>query len=145
MSLNALVYRNRDTLNIDVESLGAVRDDRTGEYYFPTPEHDGKFPREAFIAHEFWIGNALGVAELANELRTITKKNHSLIQQKVLYSGTHSGDIIELELLANLEREVRELFDQHRKELSEFVVGFLKGMLELIATGKRENNPIVFV
>ena len=47
MSLSALVYRSRGTLDIDVESLGAARDARTGEYYFPTPQYDGKFPREA--------------------------------------------------------------------------------------------------
>ena len=53
MSLSALVYRSRGTLDIDVESLGAAKDDRTGEYYFSTPQYDGKFPREALIASEF--------------------------------------------------------------------------------------------
>jgi hypothetical protein len=67
MSLSALVHRSRETLDIDVESLGAARDARTGEYYFPSPQCDGKFPREAFIASEFWIGNIVGVAELREE------------------------------------------------------------------------------
>ena len=59
---------------MDVETLGALKDERTGEYYFPTPEHNGKFPREAFIAYEFWIGNVTGVAELREELNTIRLK-----------------------------------------------------------------------
>ena len=49
MSLSALVYRSRGTLQIDVESFGAVRDDRTGENYFATSQYDGKSPREALI------------------------------------------------------------------------------------------------
>ena len=49
MSLSALVYRSRGTLHIDVESFGAVRDDRTGEYYFATFRYHGTFPREVFI------------------------------------------------------------------------------------------------
>ena len=111
MSLSALVYRSRATLDIDVESLGAARNDLTGEYYFPTPEHDGKFPREAFIASEFWIGNITSVAELREELRTITTEQESTLLSRCLYSGSHSGDIIELTLLPALEHEVRSFLD----------------------------------
>jgi hypothetical protein len=67
MSLNALVYRSSRTLELDVEGLGAVRDDRTGEFYFPTPEHDGKFSRDVFIAKEFWIGNMTGSQRYAKK------------------------------------------------------------------------------
>jgi hypothetical protein len=145
MSLSALVYRSRTTLNIDMESLGAVRDDRTGEYYFTSSEHDGKFPREAFIAREFWIGNVMSVAELREELRAITKIDASLLLEKCLYSGSHSGDVIELALLPALEHEVRELLHRQRTKLSQYFIEVLDGILELIETAKKENNPIVFV
>jgi hypothetical protein len=125
--------------------LGALRDERTGEYYFPTPEHDGEFPRDAFIAYEFWIGNISGVAQLRSELRTIMKREDSMLQGKCLYSGTHSGDIIELASLPILELEVRHLLDQHSASLSEYVVAFLNGLLQLIETARNESNPIVFV
>jgi hypothetical protein len=144
MSLSALVYRNRGTLDIDVDSLGATRDDRTGEYYFPTPQHDGKFPREAFIASEFWIGNITGVAGLREELRTITNQD-SLFEKMVLYSGTHSGDVIELAILPTLEHEVRSLLGRRETQISENLVSVLHGILGLIETAKRESNPIVFV
>ena len=130
---------------MDVETLGALNDERTGEYYFPTPEHDGKFPREAFIAYEFWIGNVTGVAELRDELNTIRLKKGSLLLERCFYSGTHSGDIIELALLPGLEHEVRDLLEQHGLALSEYLLSVLHGMLGLIETAKAENNPIVFV
>ena len=144
MSLSALVYRNRGTLDIDVDSLGATRDDRTGEYYFPTPQYDGKFPREAFIASEFWIGNITGLAELREELRTITNQD-SLFEKMVLYSGTHSGDVIELAQMPTLEHELRSLLARRKTQISENLVSVLHGILGLIETAKRENNPIVFV
>jgi hypothetical protein len=82
MSLSALVYRCRATLNIDAESLGAIKDDCTGEYFFPNAQHDGKFPREAFIACEFWIGNVMGVEELREELCTVTNEDDSLLLKR---------------------------------------------------------------
>jgi hypothetical protein len=145
MSLSAFVYRCRATLNIDAESLGATRDDRTGEYFFPTAEHDGNFPREAFIAYEFWIGNVAGVAELREELGTITNEENSLLLKRCPYSGTHSGDVIELALLPALEYEVRGLLDRWGTRISEHLISVLHGILGLIETAKRENNPIVFV
>ena len=69
MSLNAVANRGRSGLTIDVVSLVAIKDEVTVEYYFPTPEHDGKFPADLFIAKEFWNGNVAGVAELREELR----------------------------------------------------------------------------
>ena len=145
MSLSAVVYRCRATLNIDAESLGATRDDRTGEYFFPTAQHDGKFPREAFIAYEFWIGDMMGVAELREELCTITNEEDSLLLKRCLYSGTHSGDVIELALLPALEYEVRGLLDRWGMRISEYLIAVLHGILGLIETAKRENNLIVFV
>jgi hypothetical protein len=144
MSLTALVYRSRARITIPVESLGAVKDDRTGEYYFPTSEHDGKFPPEDFIAREFWIGNVTGVAELRQDLAELISSD-SLLQTKVLYSGSHSGDIIEVALLPVLEEEIQNLLNTKRLRLSEHDAAFLKGMLELIEVAKTEQNPIVFV
>jgi len=145
MSLSALVYRSRATLDIDAESLGAVRDDRTGEYYFPTPQYDGKFPSEAFIASEFWIGNITSVAELREELREITNEQDSLLLNRCLYSGTHSGDVIELALLPTLEHEVRSLLTLREIQISKYLMSVLLGILGLIETAKRESNPIAFV
>src|SRR5260370_4965466 len=112
MSLSAVVYRCRATLNIDAESLGAIKDDCTGEYFSPNAQHDGKFPKEAFIAYEFWIGNVMGVEELREELCTATNEENSLLLNSCFYSGTHSGTSIELALSPALEPEVRGLLDR---------------------------------
>jgi hypothetical protein len=144
MSLSALVYRSRATLDFDVESLGATKDDRTGEFYLPAARQD-RFPREAFIAYEFWIGNIAGVAELREELRAFANEKSSLLVKRCLYSGSHSGDVIELALVPALEHEVRDLLDRDGAHISEHLMSVLHGILMLIETAKRENNPIVFV
>ena len=145
MGLNAVVYRSRERLNIDVESLGAVRDDLTGEYYFPTPEHDGKFPRDIFIAKNFRIGNITGVAELREELSALLQGNHSILLEKCFYSGSHSGDLMEIVSLPALESEISTLLERRKLALSPYLLSVLRGMLELVETAKTENNPIVFV
>jgi hypothetical protein len=67
------------------------------------------------------------------------------LQTRVLYSGSHSGDVIEFELLPDLESEIRELLSRDRLKLSDHAATFLKGMLELVEVAKTEKNPIVFV
>lgn len=92
----------------------------------------------------FWIGNITGVAELREELRTITNEQDSLLLKRCLYSGTHSGDVIELALLPTFEHEVRGLLAREM-QISENLISVLHGILGLIETAKRESNPIVFV
>jgi hypothetical protein len=145
LGLNAVVYHSRATLSIDVESLGAVRNDLTGEYYFSTPEHDGEFPREVFIAREFWIGNVEGVAELRDELSALLQGDQSILLEKCFYSGSHSGDLIDLVSLSALESEISTLLERRKLALSQYLLSVLRGMLELVETAKAENNPIVFV
>jgi hypothetical protein len=65
--------------------------------------------------------------------------------EKVLYSDTHSGDVIELTLLPALELEIHDLLEQHGPALSEYLVSVLHGILGLIEAAKREKNPIAFV
>ena len=69
MSFNTARFASRSYQSLKVRE----------EYFFPTAEYDGKFPTEAFIACEFWIGNIMGVGELREELRTITNEEDSLL------------------------------------------------------------------
>jgi|HubBroStandDraft_6_1064221.scaffolds.fasta_scaffold128105_1 hypothetical protein len=87
----------------------------------------------------------MGVAELREELCSITSEENSLLLTRCFYSGSHSGDVIELALLPALEKEVRGLLDGQGTRLSEYLISVLHGILGLVETAKRENNPIVFV
>lgn len=145
MSLSARVYRSRASLAIDVDALGLARDELTGEFYFAEPNCDGKLPAGTFIACEFWIGNISGVAELREELRNHLDEKESLLLKKGVYSGSHSGDVIELALLPDLNREVRSLLERRKPPISEHLTTFLHGIQELMETAEREGNPIVFV
>ena len=50
MGLDAIVYRHKANLPFDPDSVGAVLDESTGEYYFPDPvlesAREREFPRE---------------------------------------------------------------------------------------------------
>lgn len=143
MSLSAVVYRNRKSLGIDAEAEGAKKDPTTGEYYFDSPQR--AFPQDFFIATDWQIGNVSSVAELRLELETLTGKKDLLIIEKCLYSGSHSGDLIELELLTPIETETLEILHRFRGSVPAGVEKFLSAMLDTIQVARRENNPIVFV
>lgn len=144
MSLNAVANRGRSGLTIDVVSLVAIKDEVTVEYYFPTPEHDGKFPADLFIAKEFWNGNVAGIAELREELRKLSDGSSSILLERCLYSGTHWGDLLELELPPAPEHEILSLLGRPKAAISACLDSVLKNMLDLINAAKIEKNPIVF-
>jgi hypothetical protein len=145
MSLSAVVYRSRSSIDADLEAQGARKDERTGEYYFESPEIERRFPRGFSEAKEWWIGNITSVAELRDELETLTGRRDLLLIQKCLFSGSHCGDLIEPEFFSSIESEVQEILSHFRTRLSLSAKQFLDGMLNIIAVARTEKNPIVFV
>ncbi len=107
MSLSAVVYRSRSSIDAHIEAQGAKKDERTGQYYFESSEIERGFPRGFSEATEWCIGNIESVAELRNEFETLTGGRDLLLIQKCLFSGSHSGDLIEPELFSSIENEVR--------------------------------------
>jgi len=145
MSLSAVVDRSRSSIDADIEAQGGEKDERTGQYYFESPEIERGFPRGFSEATEWWIGNIEGVAELRDEFETLTGRRDLLLIQKCLFSGSHSGDLIEPELFSSIENEVREILSHFKLRLSTSAKQFLDGMLNIITVARREKNPIVFV
>jgi hypothetical protein len=68
----------------------------------------------------------------------------SLLLEAVLYSGSHCDDVISLDQLDELVREVK-LVEAGPKPLPSCLQGFLEQMSTLITTARKEQNPIVFV
>ena len=147
MGLDAIVYRHKANLPFDPDSVGAVLDESTGEYYFPDPvlesAREREFPRETRIAAEKRLGNMSLVEALKQEIEQVLNRD-SLIVSKVLFSGTHAGDSIPLDLIPALENELLRLHRYANEKGSVRVKQFVIDMTDLATAAKREANPIVF-
>lgn len=67
-----------------------------------------------------------------------------LLISRVLYSGTHSGDIISKEDLGSLKGEIALVRGITGPQISPELESFLADMEELVAASERNGNPIVF-
>jgi hypothetical protein len=141
MGLDAVVYRNRAHIEMGRDEVHAKVIPETGEVYFEDDRLTRKYDhRREAVAHR--LGNISATAELRDEVtRLIGPK--SMIVQRVLYSGTHSGDAIPLENLPELSAELHAIRQSGRG--SPHLHQLAGALEELIRAAKDENNPIVFV
>ena len=88
-----------------------------------------------------WKVNA--IEELAEAVRRLIGPK-SLIESKVLFSGAHAGDVIELDSIRQLSNELEQVRRtanvRHESVPSEFV----RSMEDLVNVALAEGNPIVF-
>jgi hypothetical protein len=147
MGLDAVVYRSKANLPFDADVVGAVVDETTGEYCFPDQNLESalerEFPWETRIAVRKRIGNIALVAAVRENAGEILGGD-SIILSKVLYSGTHSGDSIPLDLISALEGELFRLRRYADQNEVDHLKRFVTDMLDLVGGAKREGNPIVF-
>jgi hypothetical protein len=141
MGLDAVVYRNREHLELGRDEEHAKVIPQSGEVYFEDDKLARKrdHRREA-VAHR--LGNISAIAELRDEVARVIGPQ-SMTIQKILYSGTHSGDAIPLRELPELSAELQAIRQSGRgsARLHQFV-----GALEkLIQAANEEGNPVVFV
>lgn len=140
MGLDAFVFLNKQHLPFDADALGAEFDAETGEYFFYDVELDRKYSRQARTACYKRIGNINAVAQLRAEARLVLGEE-SIVLSRVLYSGTHSGDTLKVELIPTLERELPRL---QSATSSLEMLEFIRNLEELARVAKVEGNPIVF-
>jgi hypothetical protein len=141
MGLDAVVYRNRKHLRLESDENAAQLIPETGEVYFHNDEISRKYRRQRH-ATEHRLGNITEIAELRDEIAQLIGPE-ALILQKVLHSGTHSGDTIPLDLIPALLAEL-ESIRSSRKQSPE-MRRFVTALEELIRAARDEGNPIVFV
>jgi len=130
---------------VDLDSLGAIKDPDTGQYYVPSNFGRDVLPRELVAAIRWRVGNTSGVAELREELERVSGGRPLILIEKCLYNGIHGGDTIGNEQFGKLENEIHELQMAHGPQLSDYLKNFLAKMLEIIQIARKEKNPIVFV
>lgn len=140
MGLDAVVYRNKRHLNLGLDEKFASLHTKTGEVYFESDELSLKRVDQC-RATSHRLGNLSEVSALREEATRLVGPE-SLIVQKALYSGTHSGDTIAGESLFELAAELDSV--KKTKSSPEFRL-FLQAFEDLINIARREDNPIVLV
>jgi len=102
-------------------------------------EHKG-----GVVVHHY-LGNIALINCLREELKTDVKR-YPLLLERVLYSGTHAGDYIPVELLESLSEEVKRLVlhECREKKNAAYVHHFQEQMMELLQAAMRLQKPISF-
>jgi len=144
MGLDAVVYRNARSLGYDLTRQNFHIDGTTGEV-FPEDDLEGvRHPHSTFQAIHKRLGNIATVAHLRNEVASALGSSTGLLQTRILYNGEHCGDVIGLELLDEISKEVALLTEKNEGLRSPYLTTFLDDVKDLIRTARAENNPIVF-
>jgi hypothetical protein len=91
------------------------------------------------------LGNVSLISSLRSELHREASR-FPILLSKVVYSGSHGGDYLPVELIEKLGAELEALvhFKCSSSELEEFMTCFRKQMLELVAVSLSVKKPIVF-
>lgn len=92
------------------------------------------------------LGNVAMIASLSEEIKCWVKENLApLICSRILYSGSHSGDTIEIQEIDQLREEIKVIKCRrdvrHSAELEEF----LGKLEELALSAEKEKSPIIFI
>jgi hypothetical protein len=147
MGLDAAVYKRLEELPFRKEDLRfVVVDPTTGQVdiedaaLFRTWSDQTK-------ATEKRIGNIALVNLLKSEVERILGQSSSeaVLIKGILYSGTHSGDIISKSDLGTLKSEIALVRRVAGHQASHELESFLADIEELIAASERHGNPIVFI
>ena len=85
------------------------------------------------------LGNIAAVAEVREELSKYLSAN-SVMLSRVIYSGSHSGDCLDVGLVQKLHREMEGL----PTNLTEATQEFLKGLFNIVKAALDHNLPIDF-
>jgi hypothetical protein len=147
MGLNAAVYRRLEGLPLAKEDLRFVAvDPRTGQLDFEDAALFRTWGDRA-KAVEKRIGNIALVNLLKAEIETKLGPSgpESFLVRKVLYSGTHSGDIVSKDELSSVTREIALIRGLAGQQVSPELATFLADMEELVAASEMHRNPIVFI
>jgi hypothetical protein len=128
-------------------SLGREHDDGELEsdlafdqwYYFRACEHsDG-----VLVGHH--LGNIALIDLLRGELQREVER-FPILCSRVIYSGTHAGDYLQVELIPDLQQELELLreFQCSSREADQYMKDFREKMFELASAALSIGKPIAF-
>ena len=139
MGLTAIVYRNVDNLRKDYKWAQFDVDRSTGEALLAVPK-EATIPKDAFVAARVRIGNLKRIDALREAVQSVFAGRTSTLIATILYSASHSGDVIKLSEIPKLREEVDLLKMHNSPVLSEFI----DDLEILFLAAEKERNPIVF-
>ena len=142
MGLDAVVFLDIDNLSDSLPKEKLQIDEDTGELYF-VHLRPPDISRDFAVAKEIRIGNISAIGTLRREVAQLLGEE-SFIVQKLLYSGSHSGDFIGLSSLSELELELSEL-EALGGQLQNEVSSMVSKLRALASEAKKQGNPIVFL
>lgn len=142
MGLNAVVYRNREHLPFDPNQLGGVFDERTGECYVQN-RSSKDFDEQFVVAVSRRLGNVSAIEDLADAVECSLGPD-SLLRSRVLFNGTHAGDVIDVGSLEQLRGEIEQVRRTAHGRTQALLSEFMRSMEELVQAALNEGNPIVF-
>ncbi|MCU0786152.1 MAG: hypothetical protein MUF81_19310 [Verrucomicrobia bacterium] len=92
-----------------------------------------------------YLGNISLIGSLRSELQREAER-FPLLLTRVLYSGTHAGDYLALDIIPALQRELESLavFRCSTQEAAGFIAEFRAQMSSLAATALSVGKPITF-
>jgi len=95
------------------------------------------------------VHHRLGNISLIGSLRTELQREASrfpILLSKVVYSGSHGGDFVSIDLIPTLRNELETLrdFQCKTRESDGFMFRFRDQMLQLVAASLSVDKPIVF-
>lgn len=134
MGLDAAVYRNLRNLVPNV-STSIETDERTDE---PLIEFRSGLD---VIAAQVRLGNIAEIGHIRETIKRLIGLNTSFILDRVVYSGSHANDVIRVDELDLLSRELDQL---NKLDTTDSLLSFVASMRFLINTARAESNPIVF-
>jgi|GEM_PF-2762013 hypothetical protein len=147
MGLDAAVYRRLEELPFTSEDLRFITaDPRTGQIDFEDAALYREWSERVTVVKRR-IGNIAFVDLLKAEIERILghSSSETFLIRRVLYNGTHSGDIISGGDLLLLKHEIALVRGIAGRQLSPELENFLTDMEELVSASERNGNPIVFI
>jgi hypothetical protein len=141
MGLDAVVYRNKSNLQLGNDEQLAHLVSDTGEIYFDDDAASRRHAQELEAVH-MRLGNITMISSLREEIARIVGAD-SILYQKFLYSGSHSGDFIPMDELPRLAGEMSLVRESGKQSCD--LRNLLGRIEELAQAALHERNPIVFV
>jgi hypothetical protein len=143
MGLDAVVYKHRSKLPLDPERAGLRIEPNTREWYTESGDLPEAIKLAGVEALHRRLGNVSSIASLYAHVALLLPAD-SVLLSKVLCDGAHAGDLLSLERVGALKREISNLRNGH-SPLSPEVASLLNSLDALVEAAEANHNPIVFV
>jgi hypothetical protein len=143
MGLDAVEYKRWEGLAEKQKSSVRLVDQATGEIEYIDDKLEFSDQQDRLLAASVRFGNISHIAELRAGLQILISSENSIILNKFVYDGSHSGDIIRSGDFPAIE--VETVFLRQQRQISPELAHFLNQLTELIEAEIRESNPIVFI